>query len=72
MGGFPPRQVQPRPMPVPPMPLAPPSEHVPAPYLMPIEANAPLPYPLTRADLIHQHGFVETAGGFLEPSGRLL
>lgn len=39
---------------------------------MPIEPNAPLPYPLTRADLIHQYGFLETESGFLEPPEHLL
>jgi len=42
------------------------------PFLIPIEANAPLPYPLTRADLIHKYGFVENEAGFLEPSALLL
>ena len=37
-------------------------------FLIPIEANAPLPYPLTRADLINKYGFVENEAGFLEPS----
>jgi len=39
---------------------------------MPIEPNAPLPYPLTRADLIYQFGFRETEGGFLEPPEHML
>lgn len=39
---------------------------------MPIEPNAPLPFPLTRSDLIHQYGFQETEGGFLEPPDHLL
>jgi len=39
---------------------------------MPIEPNAPLPYPLTRSDLIHQYGLLETEGGFLKPPKHML
>ena len=41
-------------------------------FLIPIEANAPLPYPLTRADLINKYGFIEDESGFLMPSELLL
>lgn len=70
MGGLPRQRVQP--MTGPPPLNSQPGEPELGPFLIPIEANAPLPYPLTRADLIHKYGFVENEAGFLEPSDLLL